>query len=68
MGIIVTIDDKHIKNIGAIAKSLTRLGMRVENILKISGIISGSLKPDVKPAQLKIKGVKSVERSKKVSL
>jgi hypothetical protein len=68
MGIIVTIDDKHIKNIAAIAKSLSKLGMRVENILKISGIISGSLKPDVKPAQLKIKGVKSVERSKKVAI
>jgi hypothetical protein len=67
MGIIVTIQDKHLKDIHTIAKTLSALGMRVDNVLKISGIISGSIKSATKPSELKVKGVKSVEVSKKIS-
>lgn len=67
MNIIITVDEKNLKNIDTIAKSLKRLGVDVEDVLKITGIITGSVDRKYKDfSNLKIEGVKSIELSKKL--
>ena len=41
--IVVTIDDQHLPEIQAIASSLRTAGMRVDNVLSVTGIITGEV-------------------------
>jgi hypothetical protein len=41
--IVVTIDDQHLPEIQAIASSLRMAGMRVENVLTMTGMITGEV-------------------------
>ena len=67
MNIVVTVDRGHLKNITRIAKALEGLGVSVQQVMKIGGIITGSVKKSNQDlAQLKIQGVKSVETSRTV--
>jgi hypothetical protein len=67
LNVIITIEDKHLKEIDSIARTLRRMGLKIDQVLRISGVISGSVQKRITHMDLKIKGVKSVEFSRKVS-
>ncbi|WP_205510188.1 hypothetical protein [Longitalea arenae] len=56
---IATVEDKY--QVQEIADDLKRLGFRIDNVLRLGGIIIGSLNGK-RLDQVKIKGVKMVER------
>jgi hypothetical protein len=67
MNIVVTVDKGHLKNITRIARALEALGVSVQQVMKIGGIITGSVKESKRDLeQLKIQGVKSIETSRTV--
>jgi hypothetical protein len=64
MNIIITVDKKHLKKISSIAETLEGLGVSVQRVLKITGVITGSVRGSEKDLRIfKIQGVKSVEKS-----
>ena len=59
--IVVTIDDQHLPEIQAIASSLQVAGMRVDNVLSVTGIITGEVS-QTKINELRVvSGVANVE-------
>lgn len=59
--IVVTIDDQHLPEIQAIASSLQMAGMRVDNVLSVTGIITGEVS-QTKINELRVvSGVANVE-------
>ena len=65
MDFIAKVEDTQRPNIQEIAKSLEKMGIQVRQILRIPGVITGS-SPRVPLAQLKIKGIASVERDRPI--
>ena len=66
--VIVTVTDAALKDIDAVAKQLAAKGMKVDQVLPVTGVISGSC-PAGKKATLKaVKGVHSVEDEVQVQL
>ena len=65
MNFIAKVENSQRSNIQEIAKSLEKMGIRVKKILKISGVITGS-SSSVPLAQLKIKGIQSVEQDRQL--
>jgi len=65
MRYIVTVDPKQRSRIQAIADSLVKKGFAIDRVLQLTGIITGSSKQT--PENLKIDGIKSVEKEKTVS-
>ena len=63
MNFIAKIEDNQRGNIQEIARSLEKMGIQVKQILKIPGVITGSSRR-MPLAQLKIKGIASVERDR----
>ena len=67
MNIVITVDKSHLKNITRIARALETLGVSVQQVMKIGGIITGSVRESKRDLeQLKIQGVKSIETSRTV--
>lgn len=62
---IASVHDDQLDNIKQIAKKLKDMGCTIDNVLSISGIITGSTSANT-IGQLKIQGVKNVELDKKV--
>jgi hypothetical protein len=60
MNFIAKVEDNQRGNIQEIAKSLEKMGIQIKQILKIPGVITGSSRR-MPLAQLKIKGIASVE-------
>lgn len=61
MNFIATVEDDQRSNIQEIAKSLEKMGIRVRDVMRITGVItgtSGSL------AKVRIKGIRSVEQDR----
>lgn len=67
MKFVATIDNIHLSRIDEIAKSMRKMGVQVDKVLKITGIITGSTKNKTLQ-EIKIKGVASVEKSKAVHI
>jgi hypothetical protein len=66
--VVVTVTDAALKDIQSIAKKLTAKGLKVDQVLPITGVISGSC-PVGKEAGLRnVKGVHSVEEDVSVQL
>ena len=65
MEIIMVVEDNQRRNIREIARTLEKMGVRVKQILKVSGVITGS-SPRMSLAKLKIKGIQSVEQDRTV--
>ncbi|MEB3311379.1 MAG: hypothetical protein VKJ02_14220 [Snowella sp.] len=59
--IIITVDDTHLPDIQSVANHLQQEGMSVENILAISGIITGAVPCSRKASLQKVPGVASLE-------
>jgi hypothetical protein len=66
--VIVTITDDGLKDITEIARKLTEHGMIVQQVLPITGVISGICSSASKAALGKIHGVHSVEDDVQVQL
>ena len=62
MKFIATIEDKERPNIQAIAAELRHRGAQIEQVMRITGIITGSFSNSFD--KLKIKGISSVETDK----
>ncbi|MFN7809583.1 MAG: hypothetical protein ACK5QB_13550 [Pseudanabaena sp.] len=59
--IVVTIDDQHLPEIQTIASSLRIAGMRVDNVLSVTGIITGEVS-QIRINELRdVSGVANVE-------
>ncbi|WP_431209462.1 hypothetical protein ACQ86N_25225 [Puia sp. P3] len=65
MDFIARVEDNQKPNIQEIAQSLVKMGIRVKRIMRITGTISGS-SGSLSLAELKIKGIKSVEQNRRV--
>ena len=63
MDFIAKVEDNQRSNIQEIAQSLEKMGIKVKQILRIPGVITGSSRR-MPLAQLKIKGIQSVERDR----
>lgn len=63
---IVTVEENHKPRINEIAQALSKMGFNIDNILKITGVIIGSLNHETSENDLKIQGVRSVESDKKI--
>jgi hypothetical protein len=65
MDFIAKVEDNQRGNIQEIARSLEKMGIQVRQILRIPGVITGSSRR-MPLAQLKIKGIQSVERDRPI--
>jgi hypothetical protein len=65
MDFIARVEDSQKPNIKEIAQSMTKMGIQVRRIMRITGTISGS-SGALSLAQVKIKGIKSVEQNRRV--
>jgi len=63
---IASVDDDSIEDIKVIAKRLSDLGCKIDNILAFSGVISGSTESNISLDDLKIDGIKNVELDRKI--
>lgn len=62
MPIIVTVTDEKLKDIHKVADQLSSKGMKVDNVMTITGVITGS-SPSTKVSVLeKVNGVLSIEK------
>ena len=59
--IIVTVTDEMLGNIDQVAERLAAKGMKIDQVMPITGVISGSCAATKMPALEKIAGVMSVE-------
>ena len=64
MKVIVTIEESEKSNIQSIAHILQKMGLEIDHVMKITGIITGSTEK-ASAEYLKVKGVKSVETDRK---
>jgi hypothetical protein len=63
--IIVTVADDALDNIQQLADKLTARGMKVERVMPVTGVISGSCAPSAIPVLEKEAGVMSIEEEVK---
>ena len=60
--IIVTVADEALKDINELADQLAAKGMKVDRVLPITGVISGSVPSQKLSSLKKVAGVSSVEK------
>jgi len=65
MDFIARVEDNQKPNIREIAQSLTKMGIQVRRVMRITGTISGS-SGSLSLVDLKIKGIKSVEENRRI--
>ncbi|SDP32946.1 hypothetical protein SAMN04487905_103232 [Actinopolyspora xinjiangensis] len=61
--VVVTVGDEWVDHIGTVAERLRQAGMRVERVLELVGVITGSLDAELFDAASTVPGVVSVERT-----
>jgi hypothetical protein len=59
--IIITVDDQYLEEIQAVATALQSAGMRVEQVMPISGIITGEISPQQRQNLYNVPGVADIE-------
>ena len=63
---IASVDEERVKDIKTIAANLKKLGCHIDSVLSFSGIITGSTIKTLSLNQLKIDGIKHVEKAREV--
>jgi hypothetical protein len=58
---IASVNDDRLDDIESIVRSLKELGCNIDNVLKFSGIITGTTASEMSLTELKIDGIKNVE-------
>jgi len=66
--VIVTVTDAALKDIQSVAKKLAAKGLKVEQVLPVTGVITGSCPEGKKSALNSVEGVDSVEDEVQVQL
>jgi hypothetical protein len=66
--VVVTVTDAALANIHAVAEKLAAKGMKVDRVLPITGVISGSVPAGKQAALSSVQGVHSVEEEAQVQL
>ena len=66
--VIVTVDDAHLARLGAVAESLRRHGLQVDQLLPEVGLITGRVADGRALSALRIEGVCAVEEARGVRL
>jgi len=65
MEVIMVVETSQRRNIQEIATTLGKMGVRVKQVLKVTGVITGT-SPRMSLAKLKIKGIQTVEQDRTV--
>lgn len=60
--ISISVDDNHLSQIEEISEKLKSLGMNVEQILSVIGVVNGSIESEKLNSLYQIKGVQNIER------
>ena len=63
MNFIATVEDNQRSNIQEIARSLEKVGVQVREVMRISGVITGSSRS---LAKVRIPGIRTVEQDRKL--
>lgn len=66
--VIVTVDDAHRAHLDAVAESLRRHGLQVEQVMDDVGLIAGRLPAGRALGELRVEGVAAVEEARSVRL
>jgi hypothetical protein len=66
--VVVTVDDAHLADLGAVAAALRERGLQVDQVLAEVGVISGRLPAGRPLAALRVDGVAAVEEARRVQL
>lgn len=66
--VIVTVTDDALKDIQSVAKKLSAKGMKVDQVLPVTGVISGSCPIDKEDALRAVDGVHSLEEDASVQI
>ena len=64
---IASVNDDSINEIKTIAKKLKILGCRIDSVLTLSGVITGSTSTNISLEDLKIDGIKYIEIDRNVN-
>lgn len=64
--VIVTVDDQHQAGIDSIAQALTAAGMKIENVLRTGGIITGRVPKSLRSNLNAVEGVAAIENDSDV--
>lgn len=59
--VVVSIDDEHLADIDSVATALQSAGLRVSNVLRAGGIITGEVTPQQRSGLRAVAGVLDVE-------
>ncbi len=63
MNFIATVEDNQRSNIQEIAQSLEKMGVQVREVMRISGVITGSSRS---LARVRIPGIRTVEQDRRL--
>jgi hypothetical protein len=63
MNFIATVEDNQRSNIQEIARSLEKMGIQVREVMRISGVITGTSRS---LAKVRIPGIRSVEQDRRL--
>ena len=63
---VAAVDENYLNRIEDVADRLRTRGCKIENILKLTGVITGRVSLTTEIAELKIEGIESVEVQKKI--
>jgi hypothetical protein len=66
--VIVTVDDAHLGQVGAVAETLRERGLQVDQVLGEVGVIAGQLPARRPLSVLQVDGVAAVEEARRVQL
>jgi hypothetical protein len=66
--VVVTITDESLDEIDAVAKQLTAKGLKIADVMPLTGVITGSVSGDAVARLESVKGVASVEDDQRVQI
>ncbi len=61
MRVVVTVDDAHQPKIKAVARALSKAGLKTSSVMAVAGVITGSVAEAKIPALKQVAGVVAVE-------
>ncbi len=63
---IAALEEKSLDEIDTIASQLEQKGCKIKHVLRFSGIIAGSIEKNVPLHQLKVPGIKHIEKDREI--
>ena len=66
--VLVSVNDEHLKQLGAVTEGLRAAGMKVSQVMDDLGIVTGSIDSAEMQRLSAVEGVASVERAREVGI